>query len=118
MLRTFGPRLKRERVRAKMSQEKLALLADVSRNTIIRYERGEDLPTVASLLRLGNALNLNLRYLIGDHEYHFPAKYWTKAHADLITTFDHLDAAGRVAIQEMAHDLVKMQAIHKKREKA
>lgn len=62
----FGDRLKRSRETAGFSQEKLASLVDVSRKTIIRWERGERAPSMDKIALLSSALNVSTAYLMGE----------------------------------------------------
>ena len=52
----FGAVLKVVRDRSRVSQERLAELADLDRTMPSRYERGHQLPTIASLIAIGHAL--------------------------------------------------------------
>ena len=49
-----------------MSQEKLAELADLSRNFIGTVERGEDTISLDSLFRIAQALGVRIRDLVAD----------------------------------------------------
>jgi len=49
-----------ERVMQKLSQEKLAELADIHRTTISAIERQTMSPSLETLCRIANALNLSL----------------------------------------------------------
>ncbi|MCX5719239.1 MAG: helix-turn-helix transcriptional regulator [Nitrospirae bacterium] len=46
-----------------MSQEKLALIADTSRSQIARIERGEINPTLTTINRFAEALQIDIQYL-------------------------------------------------------
>lgn len=52
------------RMRMKISQEKLAELADLNKNTIGYIERGEISPTIETLDKIANALNIKLTELV------------------------------------------------------
>lgn len=54
----LGLKIRVERQKQKMSQEKLAELANLNRNFIGMIERGETNVTVKNLENLANALNL------------------------------------------------------------
>lgn len=54
----FGDVLKETRKKAGISQEKLALDSDLDRTFISMLERGIKQPTLSTVLRLANALNI------------------------------------------------------------
>ena len=58
--------LKRLREKKKLSQDRLAKLADVNNNTIIKIEQGENInPTFATLKKIAKALGVSLDELTG-----------------------------------------------------
>ncbi|PIX92458.1 XRE family transcriptional regulator [Candidatus Kuenenbacteria bacterium CG_4_10_14_3_um_filter_39_14] len=58
--------LKRLREKKKLSQDRLAKLADVANNTIIKIEQGENTnPTLATLKKIAKALGVGLDELTG-----------------------------------------------------
>ncbi len=59
----LGLKIRVERQKQKMSQEKLAELANLNRNFIGMIERGETNVTVKNLENLANALNLPIQEL-------------------------------------------------------
>lgn len=52
------------RKRLKYSQEKLGELANLSKNSIGAIERGESKPSIETLERIANALNIELKELV------------------------------------------------------
>lgn len=57
--------IKRLRNTRGLSQEKLARLADVANNTLIKMESGENTnPTLETLKKIANALEVNIEDLI------------------------------------------------------
>ena len=60
-------RLKKERIRLKLSQEKLADLAKVNRSMLSKWENENEksLPDTDSMLRLCEVLQIDLGYLVG-----------------------------------------------------
>lgn len=60
----FGQKLKMERTKRKLSQEKLAELADLNKNSIGSIERGESSPTLETLEKLAHALDMPVIELI------------------------------------------------------
>jgi len=57
--------VKRLREKMRLSQEKLARLANVSNNTIINIEAGkQDNPTIETLKKIAKALNMPIEDLI------------------------------------------------------
>jgi len=58
--------LKRLREKKGLSQDRLAKLADVANNTIIKIEQGENInPTLATLKKIAKALGVGLDELTG-----------------------------------------------------
>jgi transcriptional regulator with XRE-family HTH domain len=59
--RSIGAALFRAREAAGISREGLQMKAGVHRNTIARYENGEAIPTLKTLIVLADALGYELR---------------------------------------------------------
>ncbi|MGP1439073.1 MAG: helix-turn-helix domain-containing protein [Treponema sp.] len=59
-------RLRQEREKAGLSQLELALRADVSQNMINYIETGKRTPSLDTLLKICNALNINPAVLFSD----------------------------------------------------
>ena len=58
-------KIKKLREKLRLSQEKLARLADVSNNTIINIESGKQQnPTVDTIKKISKALNVSIEELI------------------------------------------------------
>ena len=60
---SFGERLKEARTARCMSQDRLAELAQVTKVSIIRYERHDFLPYMSVAVRLASALGVSLDWL-------------------------------------------------------
>jgi transcriptional regulator with XRE-family HTH domain len=60
----FGKVLKEQRELKKLSQEKLAELCDLDRTYISLLERGLRQPTISTLFKIANALNITPSELI------------------------------------------------------
>ncbi len=56
----FGLKVKLERVKRNISQEKLAELADVNRGTISTIERALSIPSIETAACIANALGIEL----------------------------------------------------------
>ena len=62
----FSKNLKKLRHAKGLSQDRLAKLADVTNNTIIKIEQGENInPTLATLKKIAKALGVSLDELTG-----------------------------------------------------
>ena len=59
----LGLKIRIERQKQKISQEKLAELANLNRNFVGMIERGETNVTVKNLENIGNALNIRIQDL-------------------------------------------------------
>lgn len=64
MLLRFGRKIRAERERRALSQEKLAEMADVHRTYIGMIERGEKNITLLNIEKLASSLDLNLKQLM------------------------------------------------------
>ena len=64
----LAKRIRELRNKKGLSQEKLARLADVSYNTIVKIESGEsENPTIKTMARIARALGISLDALIKDY---------------------------------------------------
>ena len=63
----FGENLYTLRKSRKISQEQLAELLDVSRQSISKWELGESYPTVENIFKLSNVLNYKMKDLINEN---------------------------------------------------
>lgn len=64
----FGEILSRHRANAGISQEELALRADVDRTFVSRLERGIRQPTITTLIALAHALDMHAAELVRETE--------------------------------------------------
>lgn len=64
----FGQILRKYRLQQKLSQEKLAELADLDRTYISQIERGLKSPSISTLIALVGALNTKAHLLISEVE--------------------------------------------------
>lgn len=60
----IGIKIRLLRTKSKLSQEKLAELANVNKNTIGMIERAEISPSIDTLERIAIALNIELKELV------------------------------------------------------
>ncbi len=60
----FGKKIKIERIKRDISQEKLAELANIHRTTLGQIENGKNSPTLDTVARIANALNITLLELL------------------------------------------------------
>ncbi len=66
--KSFGERIRKARLSLGLSQEALAEAADVSRDAVVRLERGDRGARVATALALARALKVPPAYLLGQDE--------------------------------------------------
>ena len=64
--KAFGARLREERKKKKLTQEKLAEMANISSYYYGELERGEKLPSADILVCLAEALSVSTDYLLRD----------------------------------------------------
>lgn len=62
--RKIGIRIRVARLDKKISQEKLAEFADLNKNTVGSIERGEISPTIETLYKISEALDIELHDLV------------------------------------------------------
>ena len=65
-LRNLGINIKSERLRRDISQEKLAKLTNISRNSISLIETGKINPTILKVIDIANVLGVELSVLTRD----------------------------------------------------
>ena len=61
---SFATVLKQNRIKNNYSQEKLAFESDLDRTFISLLERGQRQPTLSTIFRISNAMNINPEDLI------------------------------------------------------
>lgn len=64
ILKQFGKEVSKRRKEKKISQEKLAELADLHRTYIGAVERGEKNISIINIFKIAQALNVDPKYLI------------------------------------------------------
>lgn len=62
----LGKRIKEERLKLNLTQEKLAECVDISASYMGQIERGERNVTLDTLLKISNNLNVSIDYLLKD----------------------------------------------------
>lgn len=62
----LGEKIKKERVRNRLTQEMLAEMADITSSYVGQIERGERKVTLSKLVRIANVLNVSVDYLLSD----------------------------------------------------
>jgi len=79
----LGKRIRAERRRQDLTQEKLAEMADISESFMGHIERGGRTLSIETLAKLANALNLSIEYIVcGEFNYQ-PDMLPTDIHAAL-----------------------------------
>lgn len=67
VLFNLGNRIKEERQRARLTQEKLAELVGCNESYIGQIERGAKNPSLEIIVNISNALNVTVDYLLADN---------------------------------------------------
>lgn len=86
----FCKKLKQLRKEQSMTQEHLADLLNVSRTTVVRYEKGECEPDIATLIKLADIFNISLDYLLGRTEHRHNVSMLNKYNYELFIKFAEL----------------------------
>lgn len=63
-LRNLGINIKSERLRRSISQERLAELTNISRNSVSLIETGKINPTILKVIDIANALDVDITLLL------------------------------------------------------
>ena len=62
--------IRKLRIKKGLSQEKLARLADISNNTLVKIEMGmAKEPTITTIVKIANVLDISIDKLVGRREY-------------------------------------------------
>ncbi len=62
----LGEKIKKERLRNRLTQEMLAEMAEITSSYVGQIERGERKVTLSKLVRIANVLNISVDYLLSD----------------------------------------------------
>lgn len=62
--RAVGERIRAARVNANLTQERVALAAEMDRPSVVRIEQGQQSPTLDTLIRLAAAIGVPLSELV------------------------------------------------------
>ena len=62
--REIGKRIRLERQKRGMNQEKLAEMAEISTSFVGHIERAEKIPSVETIVKIGESLEMDLNYLL------------------------------------------------------
>ena len=65
----FSKRLREERMRMKFTQQNVADLLSISLNAYQKYEQGTRAPSLDTLVKLADLLNVSTDYLLGRDEF-------------------------------------------------
>lgn len=66
----LGKRIRAERRKQELTQEKLAEMADISESFMGHIERGGRMLSIETLVKIANSLNLSIEYIIcGEFSY-------------------------------------------------
>lgn len=104
---TFAKRLRRTRQALHLTQAGLAERVLAHRATVQRWEKGDDIPSVRTAIRLADALNVSTRYLIGMVD--MPGK-WVNPAVDerlLLEVYRALSPSSRRVLFDSARDLLQ-----------
>lgn len=65
----FNKRLREIRIKRGFTQQTLADSLDIALRTYQHYEEGSRSPSLETLTRIGNVLNISIDYLLGRDDY-------------------------------------------------
>jgi Predicted transcriptional regulators len=84
-----GTRIKRLRNNKKLTQEELANMVGISRQTIIKYEKNEMIPGIKNLKKIAIALGVDIVYLTNEEKTNISFKNWLKEYEYVPGTFQN-----------------------------
>ncbi|MDX1357519.1 MAG: helix-turn-helix transcriptional regulator [Clostridia bacterium] len=85
--KALGNRIREKRLQLELSQEKLSEMCNLSPSFIGVIERCEKRPSVETIVKIANALKVNVNYLLSDSVTYDNTDYIGKAH-DLLSDMD------------------------------
>jgi transcriptional regulator with XRE-family HTH domain len=59
-----GERIRAARLHANLTQERLALAAEIDRPSVVRIERGQQSPTLDTLIRIAEVIGVPLSHFV------------------------------------------------------
>jgi transcriptional regulator with XRE-family HTH domain len=62
--RAIGTRIRAARLHANLTQERVALAAEIDRPSVVRIEQGQQSPTIDTLIRIADAIGIPLADLM------------------------------------------------------
>jgi transcriptional regulator with XRE-family HTH domain len=62
--RQVGERIRAARINANLTQERVALAAEIDRPSVVRIEQGQQSPTLDTLIRLARVIGVPLSELV------------------------------------------------------
>lgn len=110
---TFAKRLRRTRQALQLTQAELAERALAHQKSVQRWERGGDIPTALTVIRLADALGVSARYLLCMVD--MPGKWVNPAQDErkLIEIYRGLPEGARRVLLDSARDLLQAQHSHR-----
>jgi transcriptional regulator with XRE-family HTH domain len=88
----FGEKLKKLRTSKNMTQDEIAALLNVKRQTYSAYERGISMPDANTLVILANYFDVSVDYLLGREEKVYPM---SPSQAELLEKYQKLPRKSR-----------------------
>ncbi len=85
--KALGKRIKEKRIQLGLSQTTLSELCNLAPAFVGIIERCEKRPSIETLVRIANALNVNADYLLGDSIKHDSSYYINKA-SEMLSDMD------------------------------
>lgn len=98
----LGQKIKRERLRAGLSQDQLAEAADISTGFLGHIESGRRKLSIETLVRLASKLNVSTDYLLSDSIEHESGIYY----GELRTQLKNMDKAEVDKIADIVRKIV------------
>lgn len=87
---TFGEKLQQIRMKAGMSQDKLAEMLEVSRQAVSKWERDETMPETDKVIRISEIFNVTTDYLLKDKPKKTNEEQHVKRSSDFFSSLAHL----------------------------
>ncbi len=106
----FGKRIREERQKRSLTLEQLAEKCDISSNFLGQLERGKNVPSLKSLIRIANVLEVSIDGLLFENlEKNSTQHYFAKQVEDITKDFDATQKQIVISGLKLLKDFLKIE---------